>query len=150
MFEFETLLKKRKCHFPGECGQSLVEFALLLPVLLMVFMGIFDFGWILHKQIQIDQSTRAAARRGAVGVNNTTLRQIIDNTCSFPLTPEQITIQVLDSNGNVVSNSEDRTPDNFIKVSIIMNDVQLVTPLNNLVQNITSVNLRSESTFIIE
>ena len=45
----------------GERGQSLVEFALLLPVFLIIFLGVAEFGWAL-RAYGLEQN---AAREGA-------------------------------------------------------------------------------------
>lgn len=50
-------LKKRK-----SIGQSLVEFALLLPILLMLFSGMIEFGFMLNTYLSLLDSTRQAAR----------------------------------------------------------------------------------------
>jgi hypothetical protein len=146
----KKLLHGFKGFFRNDRGQNLVEFALLTPVLLVIFMGIFDFGWILHKQIQLDEATRSAARRAVVGANNTEVRTIITNTCSFPVTPAMITIQVKNQNGTILTNSEDRTSENYFTVTVNMPNVQLVTPIKALVDTIGEINLHSESTFLIE
>jgi hypothetical protein len=47
-------------------GQSLVEFALLLPLLLVIVLGVVDFGRVFQTGIIMESSTRAAAEAGAV------------------------------------------------------------------------------------
>ena len=131
-------------------GQSLLEFAMVIPVLCIIFMGIFDFGWILHKQITMDNATRAAARRGAVGIDTPTLEKQIQDAVYFDLAVESIDIAVLNPDHYDIFDSSDRTPDNYIAVKVTLNDVQLVTPLKNLVSTITTINLRSRSEFLIE
>jgi hypothetical protein len=42
-------------------GQSLVEFALVLPILLVLFLGIVDFGRVFHAGIVIEAGARNAA-----------------------------------------------------------------------------------------
>lgn len=133
-----------------ERGQSLVEFALLAPVLILLFMGMFDFGWILHRQIQMDNATRLGARRGAVGEGNSQIVQRMVDTCSFPLTTDQITIEVRDPSGDSIGDPNDRTPDNLIYVAIDLPDVQLITPLASLMSSIGTINLHSEAEFLIE
>jgi Flp pilus assembly protein TadG len=54
----------RRCHRSG--GQSLVEFALLLPVLLLLLLGLFDLGRVVYAQHTITQDSREAARAGIV------------------------------------------------------------------------------------
>ena len=131
-------------------GQSIVEFALIAPVLILLFMGMFDFGWILHQQIQMDNATRLGARRGAVGDSNSEiLTQMLG---SMTLTEEQVTISfdVNDPDGVSVGNSEDRTPDNVMWVAIDYPDVPLITPLAALMSSMGTINLHSESEFLIE
>ncbi len=48
-------------------GQSLVEFSLLLPVLLILVLGVIDFGMGLRSYISLTNATREGARFGAVG-----------------------------------------------------------------------------------
>lgn len=131
-------------------GQSIVEFALMAPILILLFMGMFDFGWILHKQIQMDNVTRSGARRGAVGDTNTAIKAAMVNGVTFPLTVNDITIQVLNPAGDPIGDSNDRTPDNIIKVSVTFNNVQLITPLAALIEGWTAINLHSEAKFLIE
>jgi hypothetical protein len=47
-------------------GQSLVEFALLLPLLLVILLGVADFGRVFRAGIVMESATRAAAEAGAV------------------------------------------------------------------------------------
>jgi hypothetical protein len=47
-------------------GQSLVEFALLLPLLLIILLGVADFGRVFQSGIVMESATRAAAEAGAV------------------------------------------------------------------------------------
>ena len=141
---------KRKIIGRRQEGQSIVEFALLAPILILLFMGMFDFGWILHQQIQMDNATRLGARRGAVGDSNTQIRNAMLAGISIPITAEDIDIQVLTPSGDPVGDSEDRTPDNIIFVSIDREDVQLITPLAAMVEGLTTINLHSEANFLIE
>jgi Flp pilus assembly protein TadG len=46
----------------SEAGAELVEFALVLPVLLLVFGGIIDFGMLLQRQQVLTNAAREGAR----------------------------------------------------------------------------------------
>ena len=48
-------------------GAVAVEFALLLPVLLLIVFGIIDFGRALNAQITLTQAAREGARLAALG-----------------------------------------------------------------------------------
>ena len=49
-----------------ESGQAMVEFALLLPVLLLILCGILDFGWLFFNQLSLDNACREGARYACV------------------------------------------------------------------------------------
>jgi Flp pilus assembly protein TadG len=51
-------------------GATAVEFALLLPMLLLVVFGIIDFGRALNAQITLTQAAREGARLAALGEVN--------------------------------------------------------------------------------
>ncbi|MCA0172570.1 TadE family protein [Bacillus sp. RAR_GA_16] len=57
----------------SEKGQSMVEFALVLPILVMLLFGIIDFGRIFHTYLAIDHASREAARAASVGENDATI-----------------------------------------------------------------------------
>ena len=48
-------------------GQTLVELALVLPVIILILFGILEFGRIFHSYIVITNAAREGARLGAVG-----------------------------------------------------------------------------------
>lgn len=48
-------------------GQALVEFALILPILLTLVLGIFDFGTAYNYQNDMSQLANEAARYASVG-----------------------------------------------------------------------------------
>jgi len=47
-------------------GQGLVEFALLLPILLLLLVGVFDLGRAFHALITLNNAGREAARYGTL------------------------------------------------------------------------------------
>jgi Flp pilus assembly protein TadG len=50
----------------GESGQTLVEFAALLPVLCLLLFGIIQFGVVFHDYISVTDASRVGARKAAV------------------------------------------------------------------------------------
>ncbi len=53
-------------HLKSEKGQSTVEFALLLPIILLLLSGIINFGWIFGNQLLANNASREAARYTAI------------------------------------------------------------------------------------
>lgn len=55
-----------------ERGQSMTEFALVLPILLLLIFGVIDFGRLLFLYVQVSNGAREAARYGSlVGLEHT-------------------------------------------------------------------------------
>ena len=52
-------------HGDGEAGESMVEFALVLPVLLLVLVGVVQFALVHHAQNVADTAAQEGARLGA-------------------------------------------------------------------------------------
>lgn len=48
--------------FKKDTGQGLVEFALILPIFLLLIMGMFDYGWLLYGEISVNAAAKEAAR----------------------------------------------------------------------------------------
>lgn len=55
----------------GQAGQGLVEFALLLPVLLLILLGAIDLGRAFNAYVTITNASREGARYGASQPTNT-------------------------------------------------------------------------------
>ncbi len=55
----EVLRKKR--------GQAMVEFALVLPIFILLLMGIMEFGLLFHQYLVVTSASREGARAAAVG-----------------------------------------------------------------------------------
>jgi Flp pilus assembly protein TadG len=57
-------------------GAAAVEFALVLPILLLLMCGIVDFGRALHAQLVLTQAAREGARLAALGEQSTVSRTL--------------------------------------------------------------------------
>ena len=60
-----------------ERGQSLVEFAVVLPLVLLVLLGIMDFGKAFNYWITENQVAAQGARRAAVNLGAPTLQDFV-------------------------------------------------------------------------
>lgn len=63
-------------------GQSVVEFALLVPVLLALVMGIIEFGWLTKNQLTLSNAAREGARTASLGHTTTDIRTRIVNAAA--------------------------------------------------------------------
>lgn len=84
-------------------GAATVEFALVLPLFLLLLSGMIEFGQAFRVQHSLSTAARSGARSAIVsGVNNTTIIQRVQTLCAQLLgvssTDVGVTISV---NGNV-------------------------------------------------
>jgi Flp pilus assembly protein TadG len=61
-----------RVHNFGDDGQSMIEMAVVLPVLLMVVTGILTFGVAFNNYIQLTEATSVGARTLAISRSETT------------------------------------------------------------------------------
>ena len=61
----------------GRRGAALVELALTLPLLLLILLGIVEFGMIMHGQVMLVQGAREGARSAAIG---RPMQEVVDTT----------------------------------------------------------------------
>lgn len=55
----------------NERGAAAVEFALILPLLLLLLFAIIDFGWVLSQQLAVTAGAREGARYYAIHHDDT-------------------------------------------------------------------------------
>jgi len=107
-----------------EDGQSLVEFAMVVPIFLLVLFAIVDFGMAFHAWITITNSAREGARAGAVHAPAATIAQRVRDTADS-LDQANLTV--------TVTNADDQggQPGESVVVDVSY-DYSLMTPLANL------------------
>lgn len=60
-------------------GQALVEFAITMPVLLLLLCGIIDFGWVFTNQLALSYCSREGARYAIVHAEGAAAETDIEN-----------------------------------------------------------------------
>ena len=60
---------RNRAAFRSERGQSLTEFALVLPLLMLVLFGIIQFGIVFNNYISLTDAVRSGARKAATSRN---------------------------------------------------------------------------------
>jgi Flp pilus assembly protein TadG len=81
-------------------GATLVEFALVVPALLLILLGILEFGWYGRNQLAVANAAREGARVASIGKTTADIRTRIINT-AIPVTvsTSHITLQQSTNNG---------------------------------------------------
>ena len=50
----------------SQCGQAMVEMALVLPILVLLIGGIMDFGWLFYNKVALNNAAREGARYAVI------------------------------------------------------------------------------------
>lgn len=101
-------------------GQSLVEFALLLPLLLLLLCGIVDLGRLLFAFVSLNMTTQEAVRLGGLGKEDA---EIISYARSHIRIGDASELQVTISPGQSARKSGDNM------TVILSYSLPLITPL---------------------
>jgi hypothetical protein len=110
----------------GQDGQSLVEFALVIPIFLLVLFAIVDFGMAFHAWITVTNSAREGARIGSVRATSGEIEQRVRDTAT---SLEQANLSV------GVTNAEGQ-PGESVVVDVSY-DYSLMTPLADLLNMVS-------------
>jgi Flp pilus assembly protein TadG len=82
-------------------GQTLVEFALILPVFILLLVGIFDFGRAIYANNTISNASREAVRLAIVDQNITNIKaKAVQRAASLGLTASNVTVAFYQPNGS--------------------------------------------------
>lgn len=77
----------------NERGQSTVELALSLTVLMLIIFAIIDFGRVFHAYLTIEHAGREAARAASVGKNDDFIRNTALNAATS-LDPSKVVVDI--------------------------------------------------------
>jgi Flp pilus assembly protein TadG len=124
----------------NEKGQSLVEFSIILPLLLLLLMGIFEFGLMLNSYLTIHNSAREGARLGIVAGSDSEINELITNI-SPTLDTENIIVNITPSEGS-------RESGGTLTVEVIYNYQVTIPIISNILNNV--VVLKAQTSMRIE
>ena len=65
-------MTSRLRNTPRDRGQAMVEFVMVVPLLLLLLLGIFQFGVLFNNYVEITNASRDAVRKGAVSRTSAT------------------------------------------------------------------------------
>jgi Flp pilus assembly protein TadG len=106
-------------------GQSLVEFALVLPILILFIMGIIDFSYYIYTYSELENATRRASEYMSKAARDSCQAEAkqaaITGTVFTELTTAQISI----------SSVSDLGPGDTVTVSVNNYPIQFLTPVGN-------------------
>ena len=143
----KKIMKHLLRYKKDENGQGLVEFAIILPLFLLLVMGIIQFGIILNGQITLTSASREGARLAVVTDPNEAdadnlIRARVDSAAVALL----LDINQININRNVEDENGD--PTDMLSVSVV-GEVPIIVPVFNIFTG-SEVELTGESKMRIE
>ena len=112
----------------SEKGQAMVEFALCLPLVLMILGAIIDFGWVFMHELTLSTAVREGARVAVINVSDGTYidkaKEKVEDTASIC---NNGTLTV-----NVTPTNHTNPGEGGIEVSAVY-DLQMLTPMAKLI-----------------
>lgn len=128
--------KRRK----KECGQAAVEFALALPLVLLLLIGILELGWVCANELILENITREGVRAGIVVTTSEDNSQLVIDRINA-MKPDHIK----DLNITITYSN----PDNFRAGDItvvVTYELPAITPLSGMLTTDGEFTLVAECT----
>jgi Flp pilus assembly protein TadG len=123
-----------------ESGQALVEMALVLPVLLLLLVGILDFGRITYSYAHLHMTAQESVRKGGLGAKDSEIIQFAKNYVHLG-DPSQLQVSITPTETN-------RRPGDYVKVSLKY-PLKLYTPLLSAILPVPNY-METDSTVRVE
>jgi len=114
----------------------LVEFALILPIFLLLVFAIVDFGMGFHAWLTVTNSAREGARLGSVGGTQPEIVQRVRDTAAT-IDQSQLTVVVTNAQG---------TPGDAVTVDVDY-QYEIITPLAGMIQFVSGNNIGTTLNF---
>lgn len=86
-------LRRSRYRMGRETGQALVELSIALPVLLLLLLGVMEFGFMFSSYLGLLHGAREGVRVAALGADDQAVRQRVEGAV-VQLDPARLTIQV--------------------------------------------------------
>lgn len=121
-------------------GQSMVEFALILPILILLVLGIVEFGLMFNSYLTVQNVSREGARLAIVGGTDTEIRAHMVSI-SPNLTPVNLSVTITPIQGSRTSGASVTVQANYT--------YPLTVPIiKNLLKN--TISLKAQTTMRME
>ncbi len=134
-------MKKRLFHRRRESGQSAVELALTLPLLLFLICGMLELGWLASNRLVLENITREGVRAGIIATS------AASNTSDVIARIDAMKPDYMTGDLNVTvtySNTSDFRAGDITVVTTY--DLPTITPLAGMLTDDGAFHLRAECT----
>lgn len=132
-------------------GQSLAEFCVCLPLLLVPFFLVIDYGFIYYNSLRLSDAAREGARAGGRRRDDSTVRTLVKNHVpDLGLLDSNIAVATLNASGTNLG-ADNRSAGARLEVTITKS-VVFMTPLGSTILGGTtgSTSLTAHACFRVE
>lgn len=130
------LMKKIKLKMKQKKkGQAMVEFALLMPILILLIMGLLEFGLILNTYLAMNNAAREGARAGISGATDVQIQTAVLNT-SPSLNPAYLTL-------TITPTQLTRKSGDTLKVTVNYNYHTIIPLIGSILHNVIGLNAQT-------
>ena len=123
----------------------MVEFALILPIFILIFCAIIDFGWIINNELQLSYCANEGARYGAINSTQTNIQSAVSDLVknSAPSYMQSgLTVTT-----TITKNSDGSNNDVIVNVSC---NIKALTPLTGIFTGSQTINISTQCTMNAE
>jgi len=132
--------RQRRPRDRQSAGQSLVEFALVFPILIILLIAIFDLGRLVFAYNDITNAAREGTRVGIIDQTETTIKnEVVNQATSLGLPAADVLVSYVESDDPTQPCPDDPpTSLECLVVVTVSYDWQAITPvIGNIVGPIT-------------
>jgi len=136
----------RLWHRPRDGGQSMVEFALILPVFVLMLVGLFDVGRAVYAYNTINNAAREAGRLAIVDqYEDHVLDEAVQAASGVGVDRDDITVEYELPDGSACTHVGDNDIVKCVAVVTVPYEYEAATPLIGRI--IGQISMRGESRF---
>ncbi len=136
-------------RWKNEKGQSIVEFAIILPILILLLSAIIDFGWLYNGVIATNNAVREAARYTSIHIYDSSIDDdlaaaraiVLAEAVQLPADGTTVTLTFVDVDTDGINES--------VKISAEAS-VDLLTGVTSTLLGRSSINVSASSIMKIE
>ena len=134
----------------SEKGQAMVEFALIVPLLILLLCGIIDFGWIFGNQLILNNAGRDTARYMAINYDIAAGETANDAT-TLSTFQNRLGGGAYLNNANLVVDSTLTGTGTNTRVTVTASyPLPFLTPLLSTILQKTTIDINTETTMRLE
>ena len=104
-----------------EAGQATVEFALIMPLLVLLTLAIVQVGLLVRSRVLVTHAAREAVREAAVGGSDSEVRAAA--AAAGPLSPDRLAVTITTRGGRVHVAVRYDAPTDVLLVGPLLGDV---------------------------